>query len=197
MELCKDNADSNRPPSRISRFFTQKYEVLPLSAITETNPPLIFKLSICDTFPHRDTYDPPKVNDPILPTFTVPLKLTIDTQLSTDGGFEPIIYKDPDSVSDPIFIVPLPVRILLCPPLYPQLTCARSPTIFQVPVAPISNFHHQLAGTVSLVDVVNSSFKGVDGSAACNTADAKSNAAIAVISLKKKLIYTHNYTLKI
>lgn len=92
MELCKDNADSNRPPSRISRFFTQKYEVLPLSAITETNPPLIFKLSICDTFPHRDIYDPPKVNDPILPTFTVPLKLTIDTQLSTDGGFEPIIY---------------------------------------------------------------------------------------------------------
>lgn len=80
---------------------------------------------------------------------------------------------------------PTPIRLTAPPPLYPQLTCARSPTIFQVPVAPISNFHHQLAGTVSLDDVVNSSFKGVDGSAACNTAGIKSNAAIAVISLKK------------
>ena len=130
---------------------------------------------------------PSKSKRPHFTPFTVPLKLTIDTQLSTDGGFEPIIYKDPDSVSDPIFIVPLPVRILLCPPLYPQLTCARSPTIFHVPVAPISNFHHQLAGTVSLDDVVNSSFKGVDGSAAYNTAGIKSNAATAVLTLKKSL----------
>ena len=80
------------------------------------------------------------------------------------GGFDPIMYSAPLCVSDPKLIVPVPVRILLWLLSYSQFTCAMSPTMFHTPAEPISKVHHQLAGIVSLVVVVYSSFNGLGGS---------------------------------
>lgn len=90
--------------------FTQKNELLELGDITDTVP---FTLSVPNKkmLCHPEGKSPEIEISPFAPTFTVPVNFTMLSHPS--GSTDPVLVTTilPASVSEPIFIVPPPVRV--------------------------------------------------------------------------------------